>query len=94
MRGSVRKRCQCRTPDGRRVTTCRKAHGSWWWVIDNSRDPQTGKRRQISRSGYRTRDEADEAMTKVLAQLGAGTWADDQAITVGQWLDQWLSASM
>ena len=91
MKGSVRKRCQCRTPDGRRVTSCRKAHGSWWWVIDNGRDPVTGKRRQISRSGYRTRDEADEAMAKVLAELGAGIWADDQGITVGQWLDHWLS---
>ena len=91
MRGSVRKRCQCRDAEGRRVRNCRKAHGSWFFVIDAGHDPLTGKRRQITRSGFRTRDEADEAMTKELAALDAGTWTDDQGITLGDWLDQWLS---
>jgi integrase len=91
MRGSVRKRCQCRDNVGRRVRNCRKAHGSWFFVIDVGQDPLTRKRRQITRSGYRTRDEANEAMTKELAALDVGTWTDDQGLTLGAWLDAWLT---
>ena len=90
MRGSVRKRCQCRDAEGRRVRNCRKAHGSWFFVLDAGEDPLTHKRRQITRSGYRTRDEADEAMTKELAALDSGIWTDDQGLTLGDWLDTWL----
>lgn len=91
MRGSVRKRCQCRDADGRRVRNCRKAHGSWFFVIDIGIDPQTFRRRQVTRSGYRTRDEADEAMTKELAALDLGTWTNDQGVTLADWLDTWLT---
>jgi hypothetical protein len=63
MRGSVYKRCQCRDAGGRRVKNCRKAHGSWAFTIDVGTDPFTGRRKQIVRSGFRTRDEAQEAMT-------------------------------
>jgi integrase len=90
MRGSVRKRCQCRDAEGRRVRNCRKSHGSWFFVVDAGDDPVTHKRRQITRSGFRTRDEADEAMTKELAALDSGIWTDDQGLTLGAWLDQWL----
>ena len=91
MRGSIRKRCQCRDEEGRPLKQCRKAHGSWSFVIDAGYDPRTGKRRQIRRSGYRTRDEANEAMTRELASLAAGTWTDDQGLRLDAWLDQWLA---
>lgn len=90
MRGSVYKRCQCRDDHGRRVKGCRKAHGSWAFTIDAGKDPATGKRKQIVRSRFRTRDEAEEAMTKEMAALDAGTWTDDKSITVRDWLDAWL----
>ena len=91
MRGSVYKRCQCRDAEGKRVRGCRKAHGSWAFTIDVGKDPVTGKRRQAARSGFRTRDEAEETMTGEMAALNAGTWTDDKNITVGEWLDQWLA---
>lgn len=91
MRGSVFKRCQCRDDAGRRVKGCRKAHGSWAYTVDTGTDPNSGKRKQKVRSGYRTREEAEEARTKELAAINAGTWTDDRGITVTQWLDQWLS---
>ena len=91
MRGSVFKRCQCRDANGKRVKNCRKAHGSWAFTVDVGNDPVTGKRRQVVRSGFRTRDEAEAALTKELAALNAGTWLDDRGMTVGAWLDQWLA---
>jgi integrase len=86
----VRKRCQCRDAEGRPVKHCRKAHGSWSFVIDAGYDPATGRRRQTRRSGYRTSDEANEAMTRELAAMDAGTWADDHGLQLAAWLDQWL----
>lgn len=90
MRGSVYKRCTCRDATGKRVRSCRKNHGSWAFTIDAGRDTATGKRKQVVRSGFRTRDEAAEAMTAEIADLNAGVWTDDKNITVGDWLDQWL----
>jgi integrase len=90
MRGSIRKRCQCRDDQGRTITGCRKAHGSWTFTVDVGPAPDTGRRRQVTRSGYRTRDEAQAAMTAALTARAAGAWTDDQGITVGNWLDQWL----
>src|SRR4051794_17651680 len=92
MRGSVSKRWQCRDGVGQRVKNCRKAHGSWSYTLDAGRDPATGKRRQIVRSGFRTRDLAETALTAELAKLAAGTWADDRSMTLGKWLDEWLDA--
>ena len=91
MRGSIRKRCQCRDEEDRPLKQCRKAHGSWSFVIDAGYDPGTGKRRQMRRSGFRTRDAANDAMTRELASLAAGTWTDDQGLRLDAWLDQWLA---
>lgn len=90
MRGSVRKRCQCRDAEGRQVKSCRKNHGSWSFTIDAGNDGATSKRNQLTRSGFRTRDEASEAMTKQLAALDAGNWTSDRGLSLAAWLDQWL----
>jgi integrase len=91
VRGSVFKRCQCRDSEGKRIKNCRKPHGSWSYVVDAGIDPATGKRRQIPRSGFRTKADAEEALTEELGKLNAGTWTDDKNMTLGAWLDQWLA---
>lgn len=89
-RGSVFKRCQCRDADGRQVRGCRKDHGSWGFKIDAGEDPVTGKRIQVNRGGYRTKPEAQAAMTQALNDLHRGTWVNDQSMTLGEWLTTWL----
>jgi len=91
VRGSVFKRCQCRDANGKRIKNCRKPHGSWAFVVDAGTDPGTGKRRQVPRSGFKTKTEAEDALTAELAKLNAGTWTDDRRMTLGKWLDQWLA---
>jgi hypothetical protein len=66
MRGSVRKRCQCRDEHGAEVKGCRKTHGSWAYVIDAGINPDTRRRLQVKRSGFRTREEAQDAMTEAM----------------------------
>jgi hypothetical protein len=90
-RGSITKRCQCRDGQGRRVKSCRKEHGSWSFRVDAGRDPTTGVRRQITRSGFRTRAEAVSAMTELITQLNQGAWVDDESMTVAEWLEAWLA---
>lgn len=53
-------------------------------------DPATKRRKQIRRGGFRTRAEALTAMTEALNDLNRGTWVDDEAITLGKWLTDWL----
>ncbi|MBL7260655.1 Arm DNA-binding domain-containing protein [Actinoplanes sp. LDG1-01] len=60
--------------------------------MDAGTDPATGKRRQTTRSGYKTKTEAEDALTAELAKLNAGTWTDDRRMTLGRWLDQWIDA--
>ncbi len=91
MRGSVFKRCQCRDAAGKKVKSCRKAHGSWACTVDAGIDPKTGKRKQKVRSGYRIKDAAEDALTKELAAIVSGTWTDDRNVKLGAWLDQWLA---
>jgi hypothetical protein len=46
---------QCRDCNGKKIKKCRKPHGSWAFVVDAGTDPETGKCRQIPRSGFKTK---------------------------------------
>ena len=85
-RGTVDKRCQCRDRQGRRVTSCRKDHGSWWFKLESPPGPTSGRRRQVARGGYRTKADAESAMTTTQRQLDPGVWLDDGSMTVAAWL--------
>ena len=92
-RGMVYKRCTCRDRRGRQVTSCRKDHGSWWFKLESTPDPTSGKRRQVARGGFRTRAEAEAAMTTTQRELDLGVWVDDGSMTVATWLAVWLEES-
>jgi integrase len=86
MRGSVTKRCPCppeRNAKGERLA-CKKKHGSWSYVVDLGR--VDGKRRQEKRGGFRTKDDAEEAMNAVIDALNKGTHAHDDGITLRAFL--------
>ena len=94
MKGSISKRCKCPVEyDARgRRKACRKPHGSWTFLVDMGPDPQTGKRRQVRKSGFRTSDDAEAALAKFLVDVGNGQVAHDQQQTVEQYLRAWLLA--
>lgn len=58
--------------------------GGWCNRLDIAPDPDTGKRRQRSRQGFRTRREALDALNAELVGAAAG-------VTVGEFLKRWLS---
>jgi integrase len=93
VRGSVMKRCTCppaHDSAGRRKA-CARRHGSWSYVADVGEDPATGKRKQLKRSGFRTKDEAESALSALLRQLDDHGWTDDKGRTVTDWMLSWLA---
>jgi hypothetical protein len=94
MKGRVFKRCPCpakRDAKGKRVN-CRKDHGSWSYVHDAPEDG-TGRRRQVTRAGFSTSDEAQEALTQALAAVARGEFIETgQSVpTMAAYLADWLA---
>lgn len=64
---------------------------SWTIKYDLPRDPATGKRRTKMQAGFRTREDAQKALRKLLSQLDEGTFAPPTKQTLGEFLlDDWL----
>jgi integrase len=69
----------------------RKQGSAWYVVVDLPRDPQTGKRKQKWHSGFRTKREADKALTDILSRLDQGTYVEPTKQTLADFLDEWLA---
>lgn len=54
-------------------------------------DEFTGRRRRVTRRVRGSRADAERALTRLLAELDAGTWADPGRVTLGRYLEErWL----
>ena len=70
----------------------RKRGKMWAVVVDVGRDAN-GKRKQKWHSGFKRRKEADDALAKILGQVGTGTYVESSKLTVQGFLqDEWLPA--
>ncbi|MFN0281759.1 MAG: hypothetical protein ACKVZ6_07280, partial [Kineosporiaceae bacterium] len=45
----------------------------------------------MMRSGFASRDAAEKALAGELSRLATGVWVDDRDLTLGWWLQTWLS---
>lgn len=63
----------------------------WSYVVDIGRDPATGRRRQRWKGGFATKRDAEQALSRALAAVGAGELTDAVGVTLGAYLDQWLA---
>jgi integrase len=62
------------------------------WYFDVP-DPATGKRRQYSKGGFRTKKECQQALNEALASLRSGTFVEPSQRTVARFLvGEWLPA--
>ena len=64
---------------------------AWTFVADAGRDPATGRRRQKSRGGFRTRKAAEAGMREYLHARESGQLTEHTSATVGDYLEQWLA---
>ena len=60
----------------------------WGYVISAERDPVTGKYKQIWRTGFSKKGDAQAALRKHLNELDDGNVPSE--MTVGEWLERWL----
>jgi integrase len=69
-----------------------KRGGSWYFVLDQPRDPATGKRRQKWVKGGRTRKEAESARDEARDRKGnRGGWKAPSKLRLGEYLTgTWL----
>ncbi len=61
----------------------------WAFVVDVT--PAGGERRQVRRSGFKTKAEAQRALTEVLSTLDHGTFVAPDAMTVADYLTGWVA---
>jgi integrase len=74
-----------------RGTIRQRKSGRWAYGLTlPGRDPATGKRRQITKSGFRTRKECQAALIKVLDQINERTYARPTRLTVAKYIEDWL----
>jgi hypothetical protein len=64
----------------------------WEWSWESAADPGSGKRRQISRSGFSTVKAAKVDRAEYIRTHRGGP--ADRSLTVGQYLDVWISGKI
>lgn len=85
MKGHYHKRgCKC-YPNN---CTCNK---KWEFVIDIGKDPKTGERRQETKGGFNTRQEAEAAAAALITDVNNGTYIKESNLLFKDFTEQWLS---
>ena len=64
---------------------------TWTYVLYLGRD-ESGHKRQKWTGGFRTRREAEAALTSALGRMQAGTWVDPGRQTLADYLEEWLAS--
>lgn len=68
-----------------------KRGNKYCYVVEFGRHPETGKRRQKSKSGFATRVEAEKALTKALHELNTDTFIEPTKDDVATFFTTWLA---
>ncbi|SRR5579859_114364 len=68
--------------------------GTWEIKYDLRTDPVTGKRITKYKSFKGTKKEASRELTRLLAQIDDGVYADPSKMTVSQYLEHWLTCDI
>ncbi len=67
-----------------------KRNNSYGFRADLGPDPATGRRRQLSKQGYRTKKQAEEALNEAISAHTQGNTVSTSRLTLGAYLDDWL----
>lgn len=68
-----------------------RKHGTGWqYTVNLETDPATGKRRQKSKGGFKTKKECEQAMNELMAQLESGMFFESKELVLREYIDYWL----
>lgn len=98
-RGTIGKRCSCRGEDGKQLgqkcpklwrgnNTYSPTHGRWFFSITVR---IKGQKKQILRSGFASKEEAQDALDKVRQAHARGVDVSKR-VTVKEWVWEWLES--
>lgn len=79
-------RPNCKCPKDKKC----KCGAKWGFLIDIGINPQTGKRKQKFRGGFKTKKEAEAAAASFLLELNNGTFVEEKNISFEQFAQDWL----
>lgn len=86
MKGHYYKRgCKCKK---KKSCTC---GAKWTYVVDIGVDPVTGKRKQKSKSGFKTKKDAEAAATALIHELEQGIYVEETDKTFSEFAYEWLA---
>ncbi len=71
----------------------RRGKASWRLKFDAGRDPATGKRLTKFATVRGPRKDAERELTRLLTAVDGGTLVDPSKVTVGEYIDTWLSGA-
>jgi integrase len=69
------------------------ANGTYWFVVDVGRDPVTGKRKQVRRTGFEKLEDARNALAKIQVETSTGTYSEPSRQPAREYLREWLDAT-
>ncbi|ENH95679.1 integrase, partial [Gracilibacillus halophilus YIM-C55.5] len=85
MKGHVYRRgCICK----KRKCTC---GSKYTFVVDIGTDPKTGKRKQKSKGGFRTKQEAETALASLISDFQMGTFIEESDDLFKDFSQEWLT---
>jgi integrase len=67
-----------------------KRSGGWAFKVDTGFHPETGKRRQSLKQGFRTKRQAEEALAEAQKTVIDGTVVANSNMRLDEFLDEWL----
>lgn len=62
----------------------------WAFTVDIGVDPVTGKRKQKVRSGFQTKQEAEEAAAALIHEVNQATYLEETNQTFCEFANEWL----
>ncbi|MDA2643556.1 MULTISPECIES: site-specific integrase [Bacillus cereus group] len=68
-----------------------KRTGKYFYIVDIGIAPLTGKRKQKKKRGFTTKKEAENALTKLLAEFHTGTYVEPSKLSYGEYLGSWFN---
>lgn len=70
----------------------KKVGSMWSYRVDVGRDPHTGKRRQVYKSGFKTKREAELAKSAFVLNVKENGYFESKKIVFGDFLTEWLES--
>ncbi|AKG05560.1 site-specific integrase [Salimicrobium jeotgali] len=69
----------------------RRRNKGWSFTVDLGIDPATGKRKQLTKSGFPTKKEAQRAVAQIEMQLEQNTYQPDRRFSFKEVYEEWWS---